>query len=234
MLPSGDMGDTGTRVAEVRRRIESACERTGRDSASVELLAVSKKVPADRVREAIDAGIRALGENRVQEAEQKKPLVDAPAAWHLIGRLQSNKVRLAAALFDVIHSVDRISLVRKLASAAADLERPLPVYAQAEYVRTDRRERDVERGVQEVCETILKTDGLELVGLMILPPWESDPEATRPWFRKLRLLRDRIAEELNTPLPGLSMGMTNDFEIAIEEGATIVRVGTAIFGPREP
>lgn len=234
MLPSAIMDDIGSRIARIRRRMAAAAARAGRPEDAASLLAISKTVPPNRIQEAIEAGIDQLGENRVQEAETKRPLVPGSARWHLVGQLQSNKARLAAALFDCVHSVDRLSLVRKLDAAAAERERPLPVYVQVEYVRTEASERSVEAEAERVCEAVLEAPALELEGLMTLPPFEPDPEAARPWFGKLRALRDGLAARLGAPLPGLSMGMTNDFEVAIEEGATLVRVGTAIFGSRDP
>lgn len=232
MLPSAPMIDTGQQVAEIRARIADAAARVGRDPATVTLMAVTKTVPPNRVQEAVEAGIRVLGENRVQEAEDKIPAVHGDVEWHLVGRLQSNKARLAAALFAAIHSVDRPSLVPRLAAAAGARPAPLPIYVQVEWVRTDDSDERVEARVRSVCEAVAAADGLRLEGLMTLPPFDADPETARPWFRRLRGLRDDLAERLGVEMPGLSMGMTNDFEVAIEEGATIVRVGSAIFGAR--
>jgi pyridoxal phosphate enzyme (YggS family) len=182
----------------------------------------------------VDAGIRALGENRVQEAEAKASAIAGAISWHLIGRLQSNKTRRAAALFDAVHSIDRPSLVTRLDEAALAQGRTVAVYVQVEYVRTADSAEEVERRASEVCAQAAGARSLRLEGLMTLPPFASDPEDARVWFRRLRYLRDRLEVELGTPLPGLSMGMSQDFEVAVEEGSTIVRVGSAIFGARRP
>lgn len=232
MLPSGPMIDIGQQVAETRRRIAEAAARSGRDPATVTLMAVTKTVPPRRIQEAVDAGIRVLGENRVQEAEDKIPAVRGDVEWHLIGRLQSNKARLAAALFACIHSLDRPSLVARLDEGAAERERVLPVHVQVEWVRTEESAEQVEERVWRVCAAVGEAAALRLDGLMTLPPFDPDPETARPWFRRLRELRDRLAGQLGLPIPGLSMGMSNDFEVAVEEGATIVRVGSTIFGAR--
>lgn len=234
MLPSAPMSDIEARIATVRERIAAAAERAGREPEEVGLMAVSKTFPPRRVREAIVAGITLLGENRVQEAEEKIPLVEGAARWHLVGKLQSNKARLAAALFDGIQSIDRPSLVEKLDRAAERQGTRLDAWVQADYGRVDADEEEVGERVAGLCRAVHATSSLQLRGLMILPPYDPDAERARPWFRRLRELRDRIREENpELPLEGLSMGMTNDFEIAVEEGATLVRVGTAIFGERD-
>lgn len=232
MLPSGPMIDIGQQVTETRRRIAEAAARAGRDPASVTLMAVAKTVPAATVQAAVDAGLRVLGENRVQEAADKIPAVTGPVSWHLIGRLQSNKARVAAALFHAVHSVDRPTLANRLAEAAAAHGRRVSVYVQVEYARTSEPATQVEQRVRETCSLAAAASSLRLEGLMILPPFDPDPEDARPWFRRLRELRERLERELGIDLPGLSMGMSNDFEVAVEEGATIVRVGSAIFGAR--
>ncbi len=231
MLPSGPMHDTKSRIAGVRDRMAAAATRAGRAVDEVELLAVSKTRPPEEVQAAVDAGIRALGENRIQEAERKIPLVRGAPTWHLIGGLQSNKTGKAARLFDVIHSVDRPKLVPRLDQAAAATGRRLKIYVQVEFSRTELSPPQIEARAQRVAADVTAAESLELAGLMTLPPFDADPEAARPWFRKLRAIRDAIERE-GIVAPGLSMGMSNDFEVAIEEGATIVRIGTTIFGPR--
>jgi len=231
MLPSGPMHDTESRIERVRDRMAAAAKRAGRATGEVELLAVSKTRSPDEVQAAVDAGIRALGENRIQEAESKIPLVHGAPIWHLIGGLQSNKTGKAARLFDVIHSVDRPKLVPRLDQAAADAGRRLKIYVQVEFSRTELSPRQVEAQARQVAAEVAAAGALDLAGLMTLPPFDADPEAARPWFRKLRAIRDAIERE-GIAAPGLSMGMSNDFEVAIEEGATIVRIGTTIFGPR--
>jgi len=211
----------------------AAAARAGRAADDVELLAVSKTRPPDEVQAAVDAGVRALGENRIQEAEAKIPLVTGAPTWHLIGSLQSNKTGKAARLFDVIHSVDRPKLVPRLDQAATEAGRRLKIYVQVEFARTELSLPQIEAQTQRVADDVAAAGALELAGLMTLPPFDPDPEAARPWFRKLRAIRDSIEGE-GIVAPGLSMGMSNDFEVAIEEGATIVRIGTTIFGPRRP
>lgn len=227
------MIDIGANIARVRGRIAAAAARAGRSDGTVTLMAVTKTVGVPEIRAAADAGVRVAGENRVQEAEGKIPELAGAVQWHLIGKLQSNKARRAALLFDAVHSVDRERLVPKLAAAAAERDTPLDVYVQVDYVRSGRSEAETEELARRLCGAAAAADSLRLLGLMTLPPFEDDPERARPWFVRLRELRDRIAAAEGIELPGLSMGMSNDFEIAIEEGATIVRVGTTIFGPRE-
>ncbi len=231
MLPSGPMHDTEGCIVKVRERMAAAANRVGRAAGEVELLAVSKTRPAEAVQAAVDAGVRALGENRIQEADGKIPLVHGAPTWHLIGGLQSNKTGKAARLFDVIHSVDRPKLVPRLDEAAGAAGRRLKIYVQVEFARTELTATQIKAQAQDVAAQVDAAATLDLAGLMTLPPFDPDPEAARPWFRKLRAIRDDI-ERAGVVAPGLSMGMSNDFEVAIEEGATIVRVGTTIFGPR--
>ena len=226
------MQNTERAVKAVRDRIRAAAIRATRDPASVELLAVSKTRSVSQLLEAVNAGLADLGESRVQEAENKIPQVQDGVRWHLIGKLQTNKARLAAALFDVVHSVDRAALVDRLGTAASKLGRRIDVYVQVEFVRTEQPEQAIHAHAIELCRRVDAAPGLQLVGLMTLPPFGPTPESARPYFRRLSNLRDQIPAETGLRLQGLSMGMTNDFEVAVEEGATIVRVGTAIFGPR--
>lgn len=227
------MVDIGAHIEAARARIAAAAARSGRSADAVTLMAVTKTVGLPEVRAALAAGVRVLGENRVQEAEHKLSAIDAPVRWHLIGKLQSNKARRAALMFDAIHSIDREGLVSKLALAAVERERPLELYVQADYVRSGDSETQVEDRVRSICAGIAAADGLQLAGLMTLPPFDPDPETARPWFVRLRALRDRISAAEGIDIPGLSMGMSNDFEVAIEEGSTIVRLGTTIFGSRD-
>jgi len=210
--------------------MEAAADRAGRDPGEVKVVAVSKTHPADVLREAIAAGAVPLGENKVQEAEGKiSELGRAAAEWHLIGHLQSNKARKAVQLFDVIQTVDSIELAERLERICGDEGREtLRVLVQVDIAGESTKSGIPEEGLPVLIEYLQSCRGLKLEGLMIIPPYFDDPEATRPYFRRLREIRDRI-------MPGgeLSMGMSHDFEVAIEEGATIVRVGTAIFGERE-
>jgi len=226
------MLDIGANLEDVRRRIRVAAERAGRDPAEITLLAVSKRIDRDRIEAALAAGAHALGESRVQEAEDKIPDIEGDVEWHFIGPLQRNKAAMAARLFDVIHSVRREALVARLSTAAAGAGREVRIYVQSE----PSSELPTEQAVTELatlCGAVQHADGLQLEGLMTMAPYDPDPEAARPYFVTLRRLRDRIAiAEPGLPPLGLSMGMSGDFEVAIEEGATIVRVGTAVFGKR--
>jgi PLP dependent protein len=224
------------RIAEVRARLIAAADRSNRPVDEITLVAVSKTHPADAVREAIAAGLDHFGENRVQEAESKIPDVGRTAArWHLIGHLQSNKARRAVELFDCIHSLDSPDLARRLNRICDELERrELPVLIQVDLGQETTKTGVEEKDVSELVAVIRDCRRLRLTGLMTLPPFFDGAESVRPYFRRLRELRDEWkAKGAFGDHPGeLSMGMTHDFEIAIEEGATMVRVGTAIFGER--
>jgi len=226
-----------SRLHRVRERMSAAAIRAGREAADVKLVAVSKTHTAELVSEAVAAGVADFGENRVQEAEAKIPKVGRDAAcWHLIGHLQANKARRAVELFDVIHSLDSESLARRLDRVCGELNREeFPVLIQV-----DLGHEQTKRGVQEselpkLIDAIAECEHLRLIGLMTLPPFFDEPERVRPFFRRLRELRDELSSlGAFGKSPGdLSMGMTHDYEIAIEEGATIIRVGTAIFGERK-
>lgn len=219
------------RLAVVRRRIEAAAERSGRAASSVTLVAVSKTVPVDAIREAVAAGAGILGENRVQEARDKVAALAGAAQWHLIGHLQTNKVKLAVGLFDRIHSLDSIRLAHELDRHAGEARRRMRCLVQVNVGGEAQKDGASEEEVRPLLEAARRLPHILVEGLMVIPPFLSDPEAVRPFFRRLRVLRDELARD-GVPLPDLSMGMTHDFEVAIEEGATLVRVGTAIFGPR--
>jgi PLP dependent protein len=226
-------------LAEVKGRIADAARRSGRSASDVTLVAVSKTFGVDRVREAWAAGQRDFGENKVQEGLQKvADTAGMDARWHLIGHLQSNKARKAAAGFGCIHSIDSVELVRRLDEAAAALPegRPKPtVLVQVDFAGEATKFGAPPDEARECVRAALGAPALSLVGLMLMPPWSDDPEQTRPWFAKLREFRDALlAEGLPaSALQQLSMGMSHDFEAAIEEGSTLVRVGTAIFGQRQ-
>ena len=220
------MLDIAGNVARVRERIARAAERGGRRAADVLLIGVSKTVESERIRAAVAAGITALGENRVQEAKAKVAELGKQAPWHLIGHLQTNKVKDALPLFALIHSVDRLELAREIERRAAAQGQVVDVLLQVN-VAGEATKGGV--GPDEVAETLdllAKLAHLRVRGLMTIPPEVERPEESRPWFRRLRELGERHA------LAQLSMGMSGDFEVAVEEGATMVRVGTAIFGPR--
>ena len=222
------------RLAQVRSRIASAAKRAGRSGDEVQLIAVSKTHTPDLLREAIAAGVTDLGENRVQEADEKIGEVGREAArWHLIGHLQSNKARRAAQLFDVIHSLDSVGLAQRLERACQDLQRKeLPVLIQVDLGHEATKSGVTESDLPGLIKAVNACERLSLIGLMTLPPFFDDPELTRPFFSKLREMRDRYLSQSAFGHGELSMGMTHDFEVAIEEGATMVRVGTAIFGER--
>lgn len=212
-------------VAAVEERIARACARSGRTRGEVTLVAVSKTFPASFVEDAIDAGITEVGENRVQEAREKKPLVRGAARWHLIGHLQTNKARDAVRLFDVIQAVDSLDLAEKLARAAEAHGKRQEVMLQVN-IGDEPQKSGIERAeVEAVARQATALASLRVIGLMALPPIGT-PEESRPYFRELRSMRDALG------LEHLSMGMSEDFEAAIEEGSTIVRVGRAIFGSR--
>ena len=225
------------RVEDVRSRLRAAAQRSNRSIDEITLVAVTKTHPPAAVCEAISAGLRDFGENRVQEAETKIPTVGrAAASWHLIGHLQSNKARRAVELFDVIHSLDSIALARRLDRVCAELERQeLPVLIQVQLGHEATKTGVNEAFVPELVDAVTSCSRLRLQGLMTLPPFLANAEEVRPYFRRLRQLRDDLKRQgaFDDQQGELSMGMTHDFEIAIEEGATMVRVGTAIFGERE-
>ena len=228
---------------QIRQGLELVCERMAeaavrafRRPREVKLVAVSKTHSSEIIREAIAAGVTDLGENRVQEAESKIPEVGRHAArWHLIGHLQSNKARRAVELFDVIHSLDSVALTQRLDRVCIELNREeLPVMIQVDLGREATKSGAEEAEVFQIVEALKQCERLRLAGLMTLPPYFDDSERARPFFRKLRELRDELRSQgtFGDARGELSMGMTHDYEIAIEEGATIVRVGTAIFGER--
>jgi len=233
MPPTG--ADIASNLDAVRRRVTAAASRAGRDASSVTLLAVSKTFDAGVVRLAAAAGQRHFGENRVQEGLDKAAaLTDLDLEWHLIGHLQSNKARKAASAFAWIHSIDGLELLKKIDDAAADAGKRPNVLIQVDLAHETTKFGADEARVTELVQAARDARALELRGLMIIPPIPDNPEQSRPWFRQLRELRDRLA---SSGIPAaavrdLSMGMSQDFEIAIEEGATIVRVGTSLFGHR--
>jgi PLP dependent protein len=219
-------------LASIERRINDACARAGRARDDVRLIAVSKTFGPDAITSAIECGVTDLGENRVQELREKFPDLRREARWHMIGHLQSNKAREAVHLFGVVHSVDRESLADKLDQAAKDQGKALDVLVQVNVGGEPQKSGVSEPGLETLVRHVAGLDGLRLRGLMTIPPI-ADESATRGYFAKMRRLRDSLRENLGLDsLAELSMGMTDDFEIAIEEGATMIRVGRAIFGER--
>ena len=224
------------RVAAVRERIARAAERASRSPADVTLVAVSKTQPPEAVRAAFAAGVRDFGENRVQEAEPKvaatTDLGPAGLRWHLVGHLQSNKARRAVALFGIIQSVDSLDLASRLARLGSEAAHPVRALVQVDLAGEETKFGLPEAEVLPALEALRGEPGLSVEGLMVLPPLFDDPEEARPYFRRLSALRDRARAAGLLAGRELSMGMSHDFEAAVEEGATIVRVGTAIFGER--
>ena len=228
-----DIADIADRLAGVRQRVAVAAAGCGRDPQSVTLIAVGKTFPAQVVRMAVEAGAVDLGENRVQEAVAKKPEVPG-AKWHLIGPLQRNKTRAALGVFDFVHTLDRPELADRLQFVLGEdwPDRRLDVLVEVNIGSEPQKDGVLPDKGAELVQHAIGCDRLAVRGLMAIPPWEDDPEASRPYFRALRELRDDIQQATGVTLPELSMGMSHDFEVAIAEGATMVRVGTAIFGPR--
>jgi pyridoxal phosphate enzyme (YggS family) len=221
------------RLAAVQNRIDVAATVSGRDPSQITLISVGKTFGAEVVAEAVAAGATDLGENRVQEAFAKKPGV-AGARWHLIGPLQRNKARAALEVFDLVQTVDRVEIADRLQFLLSEHwpDRRLDVLLEINVAEEPQKAGVTPEETKELLDHTLGCDRLSVCGLMAIPPWAEDPEASRSWFRKLRELRDRLQDEAGHLLPELSMGMSHDFEIAIAEGATMVRVGTAIFGAR--
>jgi PLP dependent protein len=221
------------RVAKITSQIEAACTQAGRDPAEVELLVVTKTHPATAAEYAARYGLRAVGENRVQEAVPKRAECKASIAWELIGHLQSNKAKLAAEHFDRVQSVDSPKLANHLARAAAALGKKLPILLQINAGNDPAKfGADPERAAA-LLETSLSHDSLQVDGLMTIAPLSEDADVSRRTFENLRTIRDTLASQFSRPLPVLSMGMSGDLEIAIASGSTQVRVGTALFGHRE-
>ncbi|MDD5483802.1 MAG: YggS family pyridoxal phosphate-dependent enzyme [Kiritimatiellae bacterium] len=221
------------RLNMVRTRIAAASEKDGRAPDAVRLLAASKAQPPESIRQAAECGLVMFGENRIQEASQKIPLCPGQLEWHLIGHLQSNKVRVAVSLFRMIHSVDSQKLLAAVEDAAEAAGRQIPVCLE---VNVSGEGAKFGFAPEMVPETLLFAERLkrvEIKGLMTIPPAVKDPELVRPFFKKLRTLRDQWRDQTGFALDELSMGMSHDFEIAVEEGATIVRLGTILFGQRK-
>jgi hypothetical protein len=220
-------------IADIRERIAAAAQHAGRDPNEITLIAVSKTFPAEAIRAAHATGLRHFGENRIQECETKRPqLADLDATWHLIGHLQSNKVRRAVELFDRVDSVDSLALAQKLNEAAGAQNKRLGILIEV-HMGEATKSGVAESDLPALAEAAVSLAHLNLFGLMTIPPFSEDPETARPYFQKLRALRDDAAQRIGRPLPVLSMGMSHDFEIAIEESATEVRIGTALFGDRQ-
>jgi hypothetical protein len=219
-------------LEEVRTTIAAACRKVGRDPAVVRLVAVSKTVDIERVRQAIAAGHDIFGENYLQEAKDKIAVLGHQMSWNLVGHLQTNKAKPAAELFDLIHAVDRLKLARALSAAAAALNKVQDILIQINQAGEDTKSGVAPEAAADLLKDVSQLPHLRVMGLMTMPPWFADPEAARPYFKALRELRERLRDLTSLPLPELSMGMSGDYAVAVEEGATLVRVGTAIFGHR--
>ena len=219
-------------LTEIKSRIAHACEQSGRHVDGVELIAVSKTWPAEHVQKAIDAGQRVFGENKLQEGQEKIPVLSKDLEWHYIGGLQRNKVRKVLGLFHVIHSIDSLKLARYTNNVAADMGLNPSVLLQVNIGDEESKGGFSVSELKECFSDLLELKSLNTVGLMCIPPAVSRSEEARVWFRKVAELRNELEQNHHCKLPHLSMGMSNDFETAIAEGATYVRVGTSIFGDR--
>ena len=233
-------------IARVRQRIDAACQKVGRNPAEVTLLAVSKMQPPEAIQDAAAAGLQHFGENRVEEAVSKIPQVKQcvakPLIWHMVGHIQSRKARQIPGLFQLVHAVDRVKLARRLSALVSARGESLDVLLELNVSGEASKSGLAAAGWQgdaalraelwRDCESILGLPGLQVRGLMTMAPIVRDAEEVRPVFAQLASLRDELATDFGVPLPELSMGMTDDFPVAVEEGATIIRIGRAIFGPR--
>jgi pyridoxal phosphate enzyme (YggS family) len=224
------------RLQTVKNRIQTAARACGRNPVTIRLVVVSKTVPTERVRQAIQAGATILGENYVQEARTKfNDLATTPVSWHFIGHLQSNKAKYAVRLFDLIHSVDTLKLARELDKQSRKINKIQEILIQVNISEEASKSGVNVKDTLTLLKDISRLENLSVKGLMTMPPYFNAPEKVRPYFTALRNLRDRLEQQglLNVGLNELSMGMTGDFEVAIQEGATLVRIGTAIFGDRQ-
>jgi hypothetical protein len=225
----------GERLVAIRERIAAAAKRAGRVADDITLVAVSKTHTADTIRSAFELGVRHFGENRVQEWEGKRDtLQDLQSEWHLIGHLQSNKAGKAVRFFHSVDSVDDLALAQRLDRARSELgeSRKLRVLIEVRMAPEETKSGVAREGLVALAEQVSSLNGLDLQGLMCIPPFLDDPEKVRPYFKELRELQEILERQLARELPVLSMGMSHDFEVAIEEGATEVRIGTALFGTR--
>lgn len=228
------MSDICANLHNIRRHIEKSALKAGRNPRDITLVAVTKTVPVEGIEEALQCGIMHIGENRVQEAQRKYPVIGDRACWHLIGHLQTNKVKHALPMFQLIHSVDRLGLAEEISRQAARRELPVRILVQVNIAGEDTKFGLDPAGTIDFVRHISQMPGLKIEGLMTIAPFVDDPEEVRPVFRALRLQAETIR---GLKIPGvsmdiLSMGMTGDYTVAIEEGATLIRIGTGIFGHR--
>ena len=228
------MNDIAANIAKIHGRIDKACQKSGRNPEEVKLIAVSKVKPAEQVEEAFHAGQKLFGESYVQEFRDKQPLVEAPVQWHFIGGLQSNKVKYLRSKVMMIHSVDRLSLAEEIDRQWEKIDGAVEILLQVNVGDEASKSGCDPEDLESLVRSIAPLSNLRIKGLMCLPPHSDDPEQVRPFFKQLRKLSEQI-DRLQLPgveMSELSMGMSGDFEVAVEEGATLVRVGTAIFGAR--
>lgn len=226
------MPNIADNLAAVQERIAAACDRAGRAPEDVQLVAVGKKFPAPIIHEAADCGLTLFGENRVQEAKAKIPDCPGHLRWHFIGNLQTNKCRDAVALFDFLHAVDSLHLAAELNKRCEQAAKVMPVLLEVNVSGEGSKHGFTPESAAAAMEAFFEFPQLEIHGLMTMAPFTRQPENARPYFQKLRELKSACEARLGAPLPELSMGMSGDFEVAIEEGATIIRLGTTLFGPR--
>jgi pyridoxal phosphate enzyme (YggS family) len=226
------MSEIEGNLREIRDRLHRTCATGGRDPSSVRLVAVSKTFPAADIREALAAGQRCFGESKLQEAEPKIAGLPAGLEWHFIGRVQRNKVRKILPLFGCVHAVDSLKLAVYMDGVAGEMGLRPEVFLQVDQAGEETKGGFTPDALREAMPALAALANLRIVGLMSIPPAAENPEESRPWFRRLRELRDDLRAEFSTELPDLSMGMSGDFEIAVQEGATHVRVGSSIFGKR--
>lgn len=226
------MSQPENHLLAIQDRIQAAATRAARDPSSIRLVAVSKTHPAEKIREVWDAGQRVFGESRVQESLAKIPLLPSSIEWHFIGHLQSNKIRKALPAFSLFHGIDSVDIARDMDRIAAELGLFPRVLLEVNTSGEGTKFGFAPDALLREIEPLLRLPRLQVCGLMTMAPYAEDPSEARPFFERLRLLRDRLERETGTPLPELSMGMSGDFEVGIAEGATLVRVGSAIFGER--
>jgi|TARA_B100001971_G_scaffold205064_1_gene222010 pyridoxal phosphate enzyme (YggS family) len=219
-------------LTQVKQRIVTACERGGRSSEEVQLVAVGKKFTADVIREAADCGLTFFGENRVQEAKAKIPDCPSHLRWHFIGNLQTNKCRDAVALFNMLHAVDSLHLAKELNKRCEQAAKVMPILLEVNVSGEGSKHGFTPEDAVQAMKESSDFPQLELHGLMTMAPFSRQPESSRPYFQQLCEVKAACEDKLGAPLPELSMGMSGDYEIAIEEGATLIRLGTVLFGPR--
>lgn len=239
------MTEIAANIAEVREKIASAASRANRSPDEITLVAVSKTMPLELIEAAMAAGLQDFGENRIEEAEAKiRNFIEKPnrPRWHMIGHIQSRKVKEIVPLFDIVHSVERLKIAQKLSEQAAQLGKTMPIFLEINISGEEakdgfnavdwQKEPEVKAALYEELQQVFALPALDIRGLMTMAPYYEEAEACRPVFAELAALREALRQEFKLPLPDLSMGMTNDYTVAIEEGATIVRIGRAIFGDR--